>query len=108
MPFFENVTVGAFCKIGTGNIFYPCSHLAHHSKVGDYNFFAISCSIAGLVEIGNQCFIGNNSSTKNGICLSDRTLVGAGAYVSGDTKEGDVIVPVRSVTLEKKSEEIAF
>ncbi len=102
--FFENTTVGPYCKVGRCNIFYPCSHLAHHSKAGDYNFFAISCSIAGHVTIGNNCFFGNNSTTKNGINIADKTLCGAGTYLSQDTLEEEVFVPTRSLKLcERKS-----
>ena len=104
--FFENVTIGPYCTIGSGNIFYPCSHVAHHTDVGNYNFMAISCSIAGHVKIGNQCFMGNNSSTKNGISIADKTLIGAGAYLEKDSEVGDVIVPVRSVKIDRDSFDI--
>ena len=103
--FFENVTIGAYCTIGEGNIFYPCSHVAHHTTIGNYNFMAISCSIAGHVKIENQCFLGNHSTTKNGVCIADKTLVGAGAYISKNTSENNVIVPVRAVVLENKLSE---
>lgn len=105
---FENVTIGSFCSIGICNIFYPCSHIAHHTKVGDYNFFAISCSVAGHVQIGNQCFVGNNSTTRDKISISDKTLIGAGAYLSCCTEKGDVFVPERSVKLMKKADEVVL
>jgi sugar O-acyltransferase (sialic acid O-acetyltransferase NeuD family) len=103
---FENVTIGPYCEIGCGNIFYPCSHLAHHSTVGDFNFFAISSSIAGHVKVGNQCFFGNNSTTRDKIIIADKTLLGAGGYLAVNSNEGDVYVPARSVKLEKKSNEV--
>lgn len=97
---FENVTIGAYCSVGVGNIFYPCSHVAHHTHIGDFNFFAVSCSVAGHVTVRNQCFLGNNCTTKNGIVLMDKTLVGASAYLAWDTAIGDVVVPPRSFKLE--------
>lgn len=99
---FENVTIGSFCSVGLCNIFYPCSYVAHHTHVGDFNFFAISCSIAGHVTVNNQCFFGNNSATKNGIVIASKTLIGAGAYLADNTNECDVIVPKRSYKLENK------
>lgn len=102
--FFENVTVGKHAQIGDGNIFRPCSFLAHHAKIQDFNFFAISSSIAGSVQIGSNCFFGNNCTVKNRIRIDDYTLVGAGCYLSKDTKgPNGVYVPARSVLLEGKN-----
>ncbi len=100
---FENVTIGPFVNAGICNIFYPCSHIAHHTTIGNFNFFAISSSIAGHVNIENNCFFGNNCTTKNGITVSNKTLVGAGAYLSKNTCEGDVWVPERSSVLSDKT-----
>lgn len=98
----ESVTLGIESKIGWGNIFYPNSIVAHHTNVADFNFFAISASVAGFITIGNNCFFGNNCTISNNIKISDYTLVGAGAYVTEDTNEYDVIVPARSITLVNK------
>ena len=106
---FENVTIGPFCTIGLCNVFYPCSHLAHHSQVGDFNFFAISCSIAGHVIVRDSCFFGNNCTTKNGIIIANKTLLGAGAYLDRSTNEREVIVPFKSYKLENRlSTDIVF
>lgn len=97
----DGANIGTKCVIGKGNIFYPNSLLAHHSVVGDYNFFAISSSVAGHVTIKNQCFFGNNSCTKNGISVADRTLIGAGTYISCNIeKKGTTIVPMRSQEIQ--------
>ena len=74
--------------------------LSHHSVTGDFNFFAISCSVAGNVTVGNNCFIGNNAATKDGIHIADYTLIGAGSYLAHDTAEKECVVPARSVTIE--------
>lgn len=97
---FEQAVIGPYTKIGDANIFYPKSMIAHHSMVGNYNFFAISCSVAGHVTVKNNCFIGNNASTKDGICIDDYTLVGAGAYLTIDSKPYQCIVPARSEVLD--------
>lgn len=99
---FERVMIGAFTKLGNGNICYPNSMIAHHTVIGDFNFFAISSSVAGKVLIGNNCFIGNNSSTKDRIIMKDYTLLGAGSYLSFNTNDFDVIVPAKSICLQKK------
>lgn len=102
--FFERVTIGKHAHIGNCNIFRPCCFVAHHTNVEDFNFFAISSSIAGSTKIGSNCFFGNNCTVKNRIHVDDYTLVGAGCYLSGNTKgTHEVYVPARSVLLEGKN-----
>ena len=36
--------------------------------------------------IGESCFIGVNATLRNSITIADRTLIGAGAVVMGDTR----------------------
>jgi sugar O-acyltransferase (sialic acid O-acetyltransferase NeuD family) len=88
-------------QIGNGNILWS-NHIEHDCIIGDYNFFAISSSMAGDVTINNHCFFGNNSTIKDNTKIASYTLVGAGAYVNKNTTEYDVIVPAKSVKLENK------
>ena len=53
--------------------------------------------------IRNNCFFGNNCTIKNGIEIKDKTLIGAGCYISKGTDEEGVYVPQRSIKLENKS-----
>lgn len=101
----ENATVGPFCSVGYGNIFYPHSQLAHHSSTGDFNFFAVSSSVAGHVIIGDNCFFGNNCTTREKITIADFTLIGAGAYISSNTKSHGVYVPHKSALLDGRQSE---
>ncbi len=98
----ENVIIGNNSCIGDGNIFFPAANVSHDTIVGNYNFFAVSSVVSGDVIIGNQCFFGANSTIRNSVKISDATLVGAGAYVSDNTEEKSVYVPVRSFKLEDK------
>lgn len=98
----EGAVIGAYCKIGKSNIFWPASHVAHHTEVNNFNFFTISVAVAGNIHIGDYCFFGNNCTIRNGITIGDRTLVGAGCYISSDTMSDSVHVPARSVCLEGK------
>lgn len=102
--FMEGVIIGPFVKIGNGNIFYPKAHIAHHTSLGNFNFIAISAAIAGNVLIADNCFFGNNCTTRNDIIIQKFTLVGAASYLSCSTdSEGLVYVPPRSVKLPNKS-----
>lgn len=99
----EGVVIGQGCKIGEGNVFWPKAHIAHHTTVGNYNFFTISCAVAGNIEIHDNCVFGNNCTIKNGIDIASYTLVGAGAYISKSTEECAVYVPPRTYKLEGKT-----
>ena len=98
----EGVTIGIGCSIGNGNVFWARAHLAHHTQVGDFNFFTISVAIAGNIIIQNNCFFGNNCTVKNGLKIASYTLVGAGCYLSENTQEYSVYVPARSCRLDNK------
>jgi acetyltransferase-like isoleucine patch superfamily enzyme len=98
----EGVVIGQSCKVGKGNVFWPMAHVAHHTIVGNYNFFTISCSVAGNITIGNNCVFGNNCTIKNGVTIEDYALIGAGAYISHDVEAESVYVPPRSYRLEGK------
>jgi len=98
----ENTVIQPFVKMGVCNIFWSNVNISHHTVIGDFNYFAPMCSCCGNVTIGSQCFIGSNCTVKNGVKLADKTLAGAGVYISHDTFEADVIVPQRSITLTNK------
>lgn len=98
----ENATIGAFVKMGTGNVVWAAAHIAHHTVVEDFNFFTISVGVAGNIKIGCNCFFGNNCTIKNAIEIADRTLVGADCYLSKSTLPDQVYVPARTVLLENK------
>lgn len=98
----EGVTIGMKCSIGCGNVFWGNAHIAHHTIVGNFNFFTISVAIAGNIIIKNNCFFGNNCTIKNGVEIDSYTLVGAGAYISHNTVKYGVYVPQRTVKLENK------
>jgi len=105
---FEGSIIGPYCKIGVGNIIRSGANISHDCEMGNFNYIAPSACIAGNVIIGNNTFIGVNSTVRNEIFLADYTVIGAAAYVNRSTKEKEVIVPSKSITLEKNSFEINF
>lgn len=97
------------CSLGICNIVNPNALISHNTEIGNFNFIAGSCSIAGNVIVKDNCMLGMNSTVKNGVLLEAYTLLGAGAYINHDTCKYDVYVPARSVKLEnKKSFEIVI
>lgn len=98
--------VQPFCRLGDGNLFESGCTISHHAIIGDYNFFAPAVALAGQVHVGSNCFLGNNCTVKNGVSISDRALIGAGAYVAHDISADTVLVPERSVELPRKSSDM--
>lgn len=100
----DNSVVGPKCKMGSGNLVWPCVSIAHHNIVGDFNQFAGCASSIGMIEIGSHCFIGNNCTLNAKI--ADFTFVGAGTYIRKDTEEYGVYTTPREIQINKKSYDV--
>lgn len=100
----DNSVIGPNCRIGNGNIIWPCVSIAHQNIVGDFNQFAGCASTVGMIEIGNHCFIGNNCTVNAKI--ADYTFIGAGTYIRKDTEEFGVYTTPREIKLNRKSTDI--
>lgn len=95
--------IGKNANIGNANIFWNKSNISHDATIGDYNYFAPSVTFGGFVNVQNNCFFGLGCIVKNGLTISDSSLIGAGTYLDRNTEPFDVFVPERSVKLKYKS-----
>ena len=102
----EQVTIQPFTVIGNNNVFWSNVNICHHSTIGNYNFFAASSAVLGKITIKDRCFIGCNATIRNRTVIESDTLIGASAYLDRSTVANSVIVPPRSIELDKKSFEI--
>lgn len=98
----ENTIIQPFVKIGNGNVIWSNVNISHHSTIGNFNYLAPSVSLSGEITIKNNCFLGNNCIMKNGIELSDYSLIGAAAYASENQNKYSVLVPNKSKVLTNK------
>lgn len=87
---FENQTIQPFVRIGNNVTIWSGNHLGHHSTIGDHCFITSHVVISGHVEVGAYCFLGVNSTVRDGIRLAPRSVIGAGATIVKDTIEGGV------------------
>lgn len=99
----EEVKLGYKCKLGKCNILFTGSCINHESVIGDFNYFAPECVLAGNVKVGKNCFFGCNSTIRNNIEVLDYTLVGAGVYINQNTREKGVYVPEKAVCIQRDS-----
>lgn len=102
----EDNTIQPFVRIGRDVTLWSGNHVGHDSTIGDHCFIASHVVISGHCAIGESCFIGVNATLRNSIRIADRTLIGAGAIVMGDTREGGVYLPHRATLYSKSSDEI--
>jgi sugar O-acyltransferase (sialic acid O-acetyltransferase NeuD family) len=102
----EDNTVQPFVKIGSNVTLWSGNHIGHDSVIEDHCFISSHVVVSGHVRIRSFCFLGVNSTLRNGITLAPQTLVGAGAVIMKDTMEKGVYMPQRAELFKKKSDEI--
>lgn len=98
----ENVVFGPNTKIGSNNRFSYFTSVGHDCTLADHIYCTSGVNIAGSVTIGECCFLGLNSTVKNGVSIAPYTLVGATTYVSENTDAYDIIVPSKNIILKGK------
>lgn len=103
---FPGAYIGTNVIIGDCNVFYAGCVITHDITIGNNNFIAANVTIGGETHISNNCFLGMGATVRNRVSLSDYSLIGANAYLSHSTNDCEVVVPARSVTLEKNSFEL--
>ena len=104
----QGVVVEPCTKIGDDVVMWAGCYVGHHSVLGDRIYVGPRAAVGGTVTIGDNAFIGMNASVRSKIRIGARALVGAGSFVSQDLADGAVIVPARSVILDKTSDGFAY
>lgn len=105
---FEDNTVQPFVEIGNNVVLWSGNHIGHHSTIDDHTFISSHVVISGLCHIGKYCFLGVNSTFRDGITIADSNVIGAGAIIMKDTKDKEVYIPDRTRVFKRNSEEINF
>ena len=81
---FEDNTIQPFVTIGNNVTLWSGSLIGHHSIIKDHTFISSHVTIAGVVEVGEQCFLGLNATLRDHIKVGDRCVIGAGALLLAD------------------------
>jgi len=82
----QNTIVRRGCRISHGSM------IAHDCDIGEDTYIANGVVIGGSSIIGKACFLSSNSSYRAGTVLGDGIVVGAGASVVKDFREGRVVL----------------
>jgi len=88
-----------FVRIGNNCILWSGNHVGHRTVVCDNVFVASHAVISGYCEIGENSFIGVNSTFNDHVKVAPDNVIGAGALVTRDTEPGRIYVgsPARAV-----------
>lgn len=106
----EYVTIDPGVLIVAGAVVNVDSHLSygvivntrasvdHDCQVGAYSHICPAAALAGTVTVGSHSWIGIGSQVKQGICIGNDVIVGAGATVVADISDNLTVVgtPARS------------
>ncbi|MCA5004212.1 acetyltransferase [Sphingobacterium bovistauri] len=105
-----NATIGEYCSIGNGAtilsqacisnsaqigeaalIYYNCI-VTHDCHIGDYVELSPGSTLLGRVKVGNFTQVGANATILPGVCIGDNCIIGAGAIVTKDVPDNQIVV----------------
>ncbi|HGH6027424.1 TPA: DapH/DapD/GlmU-related protein [Vibrio mimicus] len=89
----NSVCVGALDDtiIGNGVKTDNLVHIAHNCKIGKNSILTACVELSGGVIIGENVWIGPNTSTKQKIVIGDNALIGVGSVVMKDVQANHVV-----------------
>lgn len=111
------VIISRTARIGAGCVIYPNSYIGLNAALGDYVFcltaaiinhdcrvadkvaITTGVTLAGSVQIGEGCYLGQSCSIRQFIKVGANSLVGMGSVVVKDVPANSVVVgnPARTI-----------
>ena len=88
----ENLSFGNNCHIASGVTFISHDITAQMFKLMDNNSTYVNRR--GDIKLGNNVFVGSNSSILYDVCIGDNVIIGAGSVVNKDIPSGSVAAGV--------------
>lgn len=98
---YPGTTIMPFVEVGEGCFIEAGCTIAHHTQIGAFNFIAPGAHFCGDVKTGKNCFFGGACEVVNSCEIGELSFVAAGAKVSRNIPAQSVVVPARSMRIEK-------
>lgn len=108
----NNVEIGSFSNVscgGAGNTELHDNvkldvhvHIGHDAVIRKNTEITAGVVISGFVEVGENCFLGVNSTFRNRISIGNNNLVGMAAAVTKDFDDNNVLIGNPARILRKK------
>ena len=96
----ENQVIQNNVSISDNVMLWSGNHIGHGTIIGTSTYLASHVVISGHSKIGNRCFFGVNSATRDFIKVGDNCLVGMNASVTQDMPNDSVILAPQSILFE--------
>ena len=88
---FENNVIQHLVTIGNNVVLWSGNHIGHRTAIKDNVYISSHCVISGFCEIGENSFLGVNSTFNDNIIVEKDNIVGSGALVIKNTEAGTVM-----------------
>ena len=97
LPTFGNTIIGKNCFL-MANV-----HIPHDCEVGHDTVFVVGSAIGGRSKIGNYCYLGLNCSVHNRSEIGDYCVIGASSFFKGISPPGLIWagVPAKALKVNK-------
>lgn len=93
---FENNVIQDFVEIGNFVIFWSGNHVGHSTKIHGNVFVSSHVCISGWCDIGENSFLGVNSTIANGISIGRESWIMHGSIISSDVPPNSFVKTVQS------------
>ena len=99
---FNNIQLGT--KVGNNCIFWAGNHIGHHGNIGNNVFFTSHVVLSGKCEVEDFCYFGVNATIKDGLKISQGTMLGMGCSQTKNTEEWSLYLgsPSKKIGSSKK------
>lgn len=84
----EGAIIQPFVSIGS-NCFLFAPRVAHHCKIGD-NVVLSGCCLGGDAQVGDNSFLGLNSTVNQNVKVGKANIIGVGANIVSNTNDYEV------------------
>ena len=79
-----SVAGGGITRVGSDNFIMAYAHIGHDCQVGNQNVFTNSVSLAGHVQVGDQCNLGGFSLVHQFVRIGSHAFSSMGAVINRD------------------------
>jgi sugar O-acyltransferase (sialic acid O-acetyltransferase NeuD family) len=92
---FENNVIQPFSSIGDNVVIWSGNHIGHHSIIRNNCFISSHVVISGFCDVGENSFLGVNSTLANNVSLEGDNWIGPNVAVIKSIEKGTLIKAVQ-------------
>ncbi|MEE9543851.1 MAG: acetyltransferase [Thermodesulfobacteriota bacterium] len=88
----ENQVIQPSVRIGNNVVLWSGNHFGHDVVIGDHCWISSHVVVSGGVSIGPYTFVGVNASIRDHVSIGRECIIGAGATMLNNAKDGEVYI----------------